>query len=226
MTCHRICIMIGKVDATSGAGTAHSSETLEFISALGGLSCCLICLFICHCVLCLVLWFRLALQFPHKAMFGFSFYSHLFWRWLFMIFLIIHVYWCSIRFPYKKTLVSFNSNTHVTSEAGTLPFVPVVWWGSCWSVFILLFFCVVFCRLLFVFFVIFLLVIALSILWVMTSDYSLVPSIFSYKTHKLVKSIHRGANNCIVNISIMCSDTAIHWWPTNFWQRSYYLRDC
>jgi hypothetical protein len=107
----------------------------------------------------------------HKAMFGFSFYSHLFWRWLFMIFLIIHVYWCSIRFPYKKTLVSFNSNTHVTSEAGTLPFVPVVWWGSCWSVFILLFFCVVFCRLLFVFFVIFLLVIALSILWVMTSDY-------------------------------------------------------
>ena len=121
-----------------------TSETLEFISALSELSCCLICLFICHRVLCLVLWFRLALQFPHKAMFGFSFYSHLFWRWLFMIFLIIHVYWCSIRFPYKKTLVSFNSNTHVTSEAGTLPFVPVVWWGSCWSVFILLFFCVVF----------------------------------------------------------------------------------
>ena len=117
-----------------------------------------------------------------------------------MIFLIIHVYWCPIRFPYKMTLVSFNSNTHVTSEAGTLPSVPVVWWGSCWSVFILL------CSVLSIivcFFVIFLLVIALSILWVMTSDYSLVPSIFSYKTHKLVKSIHQGANNCIVNISIM-----------------------
>jgi hypothetical protein len=110
------------------------------------------------------LWFRLALQFPHKVMFGFYFYSDLFWRgliyniydylwylWLFMIFLIIHVYWCPIRFPYKMTLVSFNSNTHVTSEAGTLPSVPVVWWGSCWSVFILLFFCVVFCLLLFVF---------------------------------------------------------------------------
>ena len=120
-----------------------------------------------------------------------------------MIFLIIHVYWCPIRFPYKMTLVSFNSNTHVTSEAGTLPSVPVVWWSF---VLVSLYSSVLLCSVLSIivcFFVIFLLVIALSILWVMTSDYSLVPSIFSYKTHKLVKSIHQGANNCIVNISIM-----------------------
>ena len=38
---------------------------------------------------------------------------------LFMLFVFIYVYWCSTRSPYQMMFVSFNSNTRVTSGAGT-----------------------------------------------------------------------------------------------------------